>query len=82
MCCDLLMQHNVVCAIAIRVHLKMDKPLDYSVEAEEHPWPYLTKMFQYAGVSKDSYKMMCLICLKGMNSIELNWKKAHWSQFH
>lgn len=63
MCCGLHMKHNVVRAIAICVHLKMDKPLDYSVEAEEHPWPCHTKMIQYAGVSKDLYKMMCLIYL-------------------
>lgn len=39
----------------------MDKPHEYSVEHEdERPWPYLSKMVQYAGVSKD-YKMCHLI---------------------
>lgn len=39
-CCDLLMLHNVPSPIAISVRLKIDKPLDCSVELEdEYTWP-------------------------------------------
>lgn len=31
LCFDQLMYHNVICAIAAYVHLKIDKPVDYIV---------------------------------------------------
>lgn len=58
-----LMLHSVGSDIATYVHLKMDKPLECSMELEnEHSW-YLSKMFQYAQVSKNLHKFRCLICL-------------------
>lgn len=51
---DLRILHNIVSAIAIHVHLNINKPLKYSMEPEDEcPWPYLGKTFQYAGVSED-----------------------------
>lgn len=44
-------QHN---AIAICVHLNKDKVLNFSRMSA--PGPYISKMLQYAGVSKDSIK--------------------------
>lgn len=51
------MLENVVKAKSIHVGLRME-PQDCSV-ANEHarPWAYLSKMFQYAELSKVLYKM-------------------------
>lgn len=62
------MLHNLANTTAIqKVHLDMHKPLDHlelvEVEREDEcPRPYLSKMFQFAGVRKD-YEMRCLLCL-------------------
>lgn len=54
------MLHTVISDIAVIhlcVHLEMDNPQDCSVKLEdEHLWPYLRKMVQNAGVSKDLCK--------------------------
>lgn len=58
-CFDLLMLQNVASDSAICVNL--NKPPNCSVDLEdERPRPCLGKMFQYAEVSKDSYKMRFL----------------------
>lgn len=49
---DRLMLHNVVSVIAIPVCLNLNCSVDFEVE---HPWPYLSKTFYYAGVSKHLY---------------------------
>lgn len=47
-CSDLLIIHNVVSAIAICVHLKINKPPHCSMAHEgERPWPYISKIFYY-----------------------------------
>lgn len=34
-----------------------------SLGEDEHPWPYLAKMFAFVGIKDSSYKMKCLLCL-------------------
>lgn len=54
------MLHDVVNVIAIVVYLNRDKSTDCSLELEdERPWLlYLSKIIQYAGVSRDFYKII------------------------
>lgn len=67
---DLRMLHDIANAIAICVHLKMDKHPNCSAKLEhEHTWPYSLKCFNNAAISKDMHKVRHLFaCQESMNS--------------
>lgn len=60
----------MVSAIAISVHIKMDKPVDCSVDLEdEHSVPTLIKCYDILEQAKTDIK--CLLCLSRMHEVHL-----------
>lgn len=70
---DLLILDNVISAIAISVHFKMDKPLDCSVDLEdERPVPTSVKCDNMLEQATADIKF--LLCLSRTHEVHLIWK--------
>lgn len=39
------------------------EPVPCSSDSERHPWPYLSKLFEFKGSKNDSWRFQCVKCL-------------------
>ena len=72
MICDMAAGRSGIVEIIAR---KSDNAQNDQDNAQDHPWPYLEKYFQFKVKKKNSLKFLCKLCLPKHNEISayINW---------